>query len=104
MLENNDVTLDEEEGIIELEDEEGNVTRFEFIDRIEMNGEIYFALVPAEYDEEEGAAEFVVLKQTVIDGEDMLVTVDNDDEYNEVGEYFLKRFSELAELDLDSEE
>lgn len=104
MTDNDDIILDEEEGIIELEDEEGNVNRFEFIDRIEMNGEIYFALVPAEYDEDEGASEFVVLKQTVIDGEDMLVTVDDDNEYNAVGEYFLKRFSELAELDIEPEE
>lgn len=101
MAENNDITLDEDEGIIELEDEEGNITRFEFVDRIEKDGEIYFALVPADYDEDEGATEFVVLKQTVIDGEDMLVTVDDDDEYNAVGELFLQRFAELPELDID---
>jgi len=33
MAENEEVFLDEDEGIIELEDEEGNVTRFEFVDR-----------------------------------------------------------------------
>ena len=29
----------------------------------------------------------------------MLATVDDDDEYNEVGEMFLKRFSELPDLE-----
>jgi uncharacterized protein YrzB (UPF0473 family) len=101
MAENNESFLDEEEGIIELEDEEGNVTRFEFVDRIEYNGTVYYALVPAEYDEEEGATEFVVLKETVIDGNEMLATVDDDDEYETVGQKFLERFSELPELEIE---
>lgn len=100
MAENEDAFLDEDEGIIELEDEEGNVTRFEFVDRAEMNGIVYYALIPADYDEEEGAAEFVVLKETEIDGESMLATVDDDDEYSAAGEMFLQRFSELPDLDI----
>ena len=99
MTENNDITVDEEEGIIELEDEEGNISRFEFVDRLEYNGTTYYALVPAEYDENEGAAEFVVLKETLIDGEEMLATVDDDNEYQSIGEMFLERFSKLPELD-----
>lgn len=101
MAENNDITLDEDEGIIELEDEEGNVTRFEFVDRLEQNGTVYYALVPADYDEDEGASEFVVLKETVIDGEEMLATVDDDEEYQSIGELFLQRFAELPELDME---
>jgi len=100
MAENEDAFLDEDEGIIELEDEEGNVTRFEFVDRAEMNGTVYYALIPAEYDEEEGAAEFVVLKEIVTDGEQMLSTVDDDAEYNAAGEMFLQRFADLPELDI----
>lgn len=98
MDENNELFLDEEEGIIELEDEEGNVSRFEFIDRMELDGTVYYALVPAEYDEEEGATEFIVLKEVVTNGEEMLATVDNEDEMNTVGEKFLERFAELPEL------
>ena len=97
MAENEEVFLDEDEGIIELEDEEGNVTRFEFVDRTEIN----YALIPADYDEEEGAAEFVVLKETESNGESMLATIDDDAEYNAVGEVFLQRFSELPELDIE---
>ena len=100
MAENNDAFLDEEEGIIELEDEEGNVSRFEFVDRAEYKGTVYYALIPDNYDEDEGSAEFVVLKQQETEnGDVMLATVDDDDEYSEVGEMFLKRFSELPDLE-----
>lgn len=100
MSENEDAFLDEDEGIIELEDEDGNVTRFEFVDRAEMDGTVYYALIPEDYDENEEAAEFVVLKETEINGEAMLSTVDDDDEYQRVGEMFLKRFAEMSDLDI----
>lgn len=94
----NNTILDEEEGIIELEDEDGNVTRFEFIDAIEHNGTTYYALVP-QTDDEEVTDEFVVLKEEEIDGQAMLATVDNDEEYSAIGEIFLQRFAELAGYD-----
>lgn len=108
MNENNDAYLDQDEGIIELTDEDGVVSRFEFVDRMEYNGTVYYALIPAEYDEEEGAAEFIVLKEAVVENEDALVTVDDDAEYTAVGEMFLQRFAQLPDLeeleDDDSEE
>ena len=105
MNEKNDAYLDEDEGIIELEDEEGNVTRFEFVDRAELNGVVYYALIP-EGAEDEEAAEFVVLKEIKDDnGEAILSTIDNDDEYDAAGEMFIKRFAELMEeIGLDEEE
>lgn len=99
----NNAVLDEEEGIIELEDEDGNVVRFEFIDAVEHNGVTYYALVP-ESDEEEGADQFVVLKEQEIDGQSMLATIDSDEEYQEMGEIFLQRFAELAGYDEDEDE
>ncbi len=101
MNENSDAYLDEDEGIIELEDEDGNVTRFEFVDRAELNGVVYYALIPEDYDEEDEAAEFVVLKEIETDGEAMLATVDDDEEYNAAGEMFLKRFSEAPDGDFE---
>lgn len=97
-----DAYLDEDEGILELEDEDGNVQRFEFVDKAEMNGIAYYALVPADYEEDEddgGNTEFVVLKEAMVDGEVMLATVDDDDEYNAAGEMFIQRFSELIDSD-----
>lgn len=95
--ENENAFLDEDEGIIELEDTEGNVTRFEFVDRAEMDGAIYYALIPADIDDEENS-EFVVLKEiTDENGETMLSTVDDDEEYEAAGEMFIKRFANIAE-------
>lgn len=99
----NNALLDEEEGIIELEDEDGNVVRFEFVDAVEHNGVTYYALVP-ESDDEEGADQFVVLKEQEINGEAMLATIDDDDEYSAIGEIFLKRFAEYAGFDEDDED
>lgn len=96
-----DAFLDEDEGIIELEDEEGNVSRFEFVDRAELDGTVYYALIPEVCDDNpEISAEFVVLKEAEINGEMMLATVDDDDEYQRVGEMFLQRFAELPDLDV----
>lgn len=99
----NNTYLDEEEGIIELEDEDGNVTRFEFIDAMEYNGTTYYALVP-ESDDDEGADQFVVLKEQEINGESMLATIDSDEEYASIGEMFLKRFADLAGYDEDEDD
>ena len=99
----NNTYLDEEEGIIELEDEDGNVTRFEFIDAMEYEGTTYYALVP-ESDDDEAADQFVVLKEQEIDGEAMLATVDSDEEYSMIGELFLQRFANLAGYDDEDEE
>lgn len=97
----NEAFLDEDEGIIELEDEEGNVSRFEFVDRAELDGTVYYALIPEVCDDNpEISAEFVVLKEAEINGEMMLATVDDDDEYQKVGEMFLQRFAELPDLDI----
>lgn len=98
----NNTVLDEEEGIIELVDDEGNVVRFEFIDSVEHNGTVYYALVPEiteEQEEAEANDEFVVLKEIEQDGQYLLTTVDSDEEYQEVGEVFLKRFAEYADYE-----
>lgn len=95
MNENSDAFLDEDEGIIELEDEDGNITRFEFVDKAELNGVVYYALIPEGSDDED-TAEFVVLKEIKSgDDEAMLSTIDDDDEYTAAGEMFIKRFSEM---------
>ncbi|MGN0648977.1 MAG: DUF1292 domain-containing protein [Oscillospiraceae bacterium] len=90
--------LDEEDGVIELEDEDGNISRFYFVDSVEYNGVTYYALVPEDAiadDEGDGADQFVVLKEQEVDGNMMLMTIDDDNEYNEIGEVFLQRFAEL---------
>lgn len=82
--------------LIELEDENGNTITFEFIDSVEYNGNIYYALIPcSEEEKDDEKNEFAVLKEESIEGEQFqLVTIDDDAEYAEVGDVFLERFRE----------
>ncbi len=90
-----------------LIDEDGTEQVFELLDTMELDGEQYFALLPY-YDEPEDAVEadgeLVVLKAEFVDGEEMMATIDDDEEYNRVGNLFLERLNDLFEDDFDEDE
>jgi len=95
-----------EEGmdIVVLTDEEGNETQFEVIDVKEYNGNTYYALIPLEDDAEtDEAVDFVILKaEKDENGEEILVTVDDDDEFYDVADLFEDiQFDELEYEDED---
>ena len=95
-----------EEGmdIVVLTDEEGNETQFEVIDVKEYNGNTYYALIPLEDDAEtDEAVDFVILKaEKDENGEEILVTVDDDDEFYDVADLFEDiQFDELEYEDDD---
>lgn len=86
-----------------LEDEDGVEQQFQFIDEYEENGIVYYALVP--YDENaaeslDSDGELVVLKLENENGEDILSTIDDDDEYDRIGNIFMNRIQD----DYDSDE
>lgn len=74
-----------------LEDEEGNEQEFEVLGELEYEDAVYCALIPY-YEKEEDLiqddGEFVVLKKEMIDGEEMLCTIEDDAEYEAVGALF----------------
>ena len=80
--------------IYTLSDENGEQKTFELLDTYDEDGVTYYAMVPV-YDEPveniEGDAELVVLRLDVSDGEEILVTIDDDDEYERIGNIFLER-------------
>ena len=87
-----------------LTDEEGNELQFEVIGSAELNGTVYYAMIPADSAEqtEDGFCEYVILKEeTDESGEATLVTIDDDDEFDDVADYFDDLFSE--EIDYDGE-
>ncbi len=89
-----------------LEDEDGVESTFELLDVMEYNGEKYFALTPyAESPEQvlEHDGEIVVLKSQYENDEEIMVTIDDDEEYEKVGNIFLKRLEELYDFDDDEE-
>lgn len=92
----------ETENIFTLTDEEGNESQFELIGNLDINGNTYVALVPVESENSE-EEEYVVLKvEEDENGEEFLVTIDDDDEFDEVADAFEDQF--MAEFDYDAAE
>ena len=88
--------------IFTLTDEEGNEQEFELMDIMEDNGTVYYALVPYTEDPDamiEEDTELVVLKVGEENGEEFLATIDNDEEYERIGQLFIQRISEMLEGD-----
>ena len=81
-----------------LTDEDGNEVEFEHIDTVEVDGETYMAFIPAELavDEE---AEVVILKVVEEDGEEVLVSVEDDDEADRVFDIGMERVEDMYEDD-----
>ena len=83
-----------------LTDEDGNEIDFEVIGQYEKNGEQYFAMIPVEEEAPEGDIyEYVILKLDTVDGEEMLVTVDDDEELDNIADYFDDLFSQEIDYD-----
>ena len=85
-----------------LTDEDGNELNFEVIGQCERNGEQYFAMIPVEEetDSDSDLIEYIILKLAKEGDEEILVTVDDDDELDDVADYFDDLFS--REIDYDN--
>jgi len=85
-----------------LTDEDGNEINFEMLGQCELNGNQYFAMIPVEDEEDtdKDILEYVILKVAKEGDEEFLVTVDDDDELDDVADYFDDLFS--REIDYDN--
>ena len=100
MQDKNKMNEQEEVEILTLQDEEGNDHEFEVIATYEKNGTTYLAVMPTDEDEtEEGVYEYAILKTIMEDGEEMLISVDDDDEFDDIADYFDDLFA--TEIDYD---
>lgn len=92
--------------LFELVDEDGNKKNFELIDAAELNCEQYYAMVPAIEDDDflNADCDLVILKAIEDNGEEILASIDDDDEFEEVSEFFLQRMQEAFEEDSLDEE
>lgn len=78
---------------ITVTDDEGNELVLEFVDALEYNGQMYQAFFPAETEGEEENEEesgLVILKVLHENGEDLLSTLDSDEELEAVYELFME--------------
>ena len=83
------------DNIIILNDENGEESRFEFLDLIELDNEEYVVLLPADDTDDEEPGEVVILKvEDSEDGSDLesYVSVDNEETLNRVFEIFKDKF------------
>ncbi len=89
-----------------LTDEDGNEIRFEVIGSAEIEGTMYYAMIPVDdQPEEEDVFEYVILKADKDeDGEDILVTIDDDEEFDNIADYFDDMLSDETDYDLGTEE
>lgn len=81
-----------------LTDEDGNEVEFEHIDTVEVDGQIYMAFIPAQLavDEE---AEVVILKVVTEDDEEVLVSVEDDEEADRIFAIVMERVEDMYEED-----
>ena len=78
---------------ITVTDEDGREIVLEFIDALEYNGQQYQACFPAETegeDEDDPDNGLVILKVIHEDGEDLLSTLDSDEELDAVYDLFME--------------
>lgn len=87
--------------VFTLTDEDGTESDFTLLASTEKDGKTYFAMIPAEMDDDSEYLEYVILKKVVENGEDMLVTVEDEDEAEAIEEYFDNLFA--AEIDCDAD-
>jgi len=88
--------------IITLTDEDGNDIELEYVDALEYNDTTYMAFFPViqEGDEEKEDEEeygLVILKGETENGEEMLVTITDEDELNAVYDLFMEQIMEGEE-------
>jgi uncharacterized protein YrzB (UPF0473 family) len=87
-----------------LIDEDGEEVKFELIDMMDYEGNRYYAMTPyieEEIESLEGDAEIIILRSDMDGEEEILVTLDDDDLYDRIGNLFLERIN--ADLDDDEE-
>jgi len=82
--------------IYTLTDEDGNELHFALLGTLENEGNTYKALIPVNENGEEESDEYVILKCTVDEnGEDMLETIEDDDEFERIADIFDDEFADI---------
>ena len=101
IMDNNEIYDPE---IYTLTDDEGNELEFALLGSLEHEGSVYKALVPVDENGEETSDEYVILKLGVDeDGEDILETIEDDEEWENIADIFDDEFANVF-YDDDSED
>lgn len=81
---------------VTLTDDEGNDIELEYVDALEHNGTTYMAFFPMveeDSEDEENEEEYglVILKSQMENGEEFLVTIDDEEEIDKVYDLFMEQ-------------
>jgi putative uncharacterized protein (fragment) len=81
---------------VTLTDDEGNDIELEYVDALEHNGTTYMAFFPVveeDSKDEENEEEYglVILKSQMENGEEFLVTIDDEEEIDKVYDLFMEQ-------------
>lgn len=84
---------------VTITDDEGNNIELEFVDALEHEGQRYMAFFPAETEDEEDGPDtgLVILKVVKENGEELLSTLDSDEELETVYDLFMESLFEDEE-------
>ena len=84
-----------------LTDEDGKEVEFDFVDSFDFEEKTYYVLIPTEDNKDE---EYVILRlEKDENGEDILSTIDDDEEFDRVADYFEDEYFSEIDYDSDSE-
>ena len=87
--------------LVTVVDEDGKQHQFEVVDAIETDEARYVALLPVYEDPTEmmnDDGELIILTVKEENGEDILVTIEDDEEFEEIAEIFEERLADLYEI------
>lgn len=94
----NEIETEEEydSEIYTLTDENGEELNFALLGTLEHEGNIYKAMIPVNENGEEESEEYVILKlEKDEDGEDILTTIDDDEEFDRIADIFEDNFNDV---------
>ena len=88
---------------VTLTDDEGNDIELEYVDALEHNGTTYMAFFPVveeDSEDEENEEEYglVILKSQMENGEEFLVTIDDEEEIDKVYDLFMEQILSDEEI------
>lgn len=88
---------------ISIVDEDGQEFELEAVMEMDYEGENYSLLLPADMDEDDPDYGFIILKSQMEGGEEILVSVDDEEELNRVYDLFMERLFEEEDTETVSE-
>ena len=86
---------------ITLTGDDGEECELEHLDTLELDGGVYMAFLPADMDEDDPNFGLIMLKAVEEDGEEVLVTIDDEVEKNIAFEAFMLRLFDGEEEELE---